>query len=287
MRIVMPMRIVMMLAAAGLVGCAPAPEDVEGGEAALSSDCRTDRVVECHQSPNDCSYAAKRCDPVPRALDRVSRTPEFPLDGAGHAVEDSLGNVLGRTAPGVTTVRLNWGQRRVLHGTAKVLAWAVRTDAGTVTGWINESAIARDLSWMPDAEGRDPGGAYTTWHVVQSDDAPYRDRTGASLKVVASCGGGMNATDYLVRDGRVNLIYNLPGYADPPLGSGTIDVYPVAARPRFRRAEAQHSLARPLYDCSSGRPVRTSKSLRFLYGHIAGAAERPGWIAEPTIAPGD
>jgi hypothetical protein len=278
---------VLCLAVASWIGCAPAPDELEGDEAALSSDCHTDRVVQCHESANDCSYAAKRCDPVPRALDRVSRTPEFPLDGGGHAVEDSLGNVVGRTAPGVTTVHLNWGQRRVLHGTSKVLAWAVHTDAGTVTGWINESAIARDLSWMPDVEGRDPGGSYSTWHVVQSNDAPYRDRTGASLKVVASCGGGMNATDYLVRNGRVNLIYNLPGYKNPPLGSGTIDVYPVAARPLFRRAQAQHSLSRPLYDCASGTPVRTSKELRFLYGHIVGAASRPGWIAEPAIAPGD
>jgi len=270
-----------------MIGCAANLDDppVEDGEEALSTDCSTTRAVTCHDSPNNCSYAAKRCDPVPRALDRVSRTQLFALAGSGHAVEDSLGNLLGRTTTG--SVHLNWGQRRTLHGTPKVLAFAAATDAGAVSGWINVDAIARDLSWMPGVEARDPGGATAAWHVVESDDAPYRDAAGASLKVVADCGFGMNATDYLARNGRVNLIFNLPGYANPPLGSGTMDVYPVAARMRFDRVESQTSIARPLFDCSSGTPRATGKSLRFLYGSIVGAASRHGWIAEPNLATGE
>jgi hypothetical protein len=272
--------------AAGCGGTTDGDADLEDTEAELSSDCATDRAVTCHDSAYNCSYPAKRCDPLPRALDRVSRTPEFPLRGSGHLVEDSLGNPIGHTAADVTAVRLNWGQRRTLHGTSKVMAFAVRTDAGTVSGWINTSAIARDLGWMPGVTARDSGSDTAVWHVVASDDAPYRDGRGASLKVVASCAAGMNATDYLARNGRVNLIYNLPGYSDPPLGSGTIDVYPVAARMRFYRAEAQHSLGRPLFDCSTGQPVRTARVLRFLYGYIDGAPARHGWIAEPSVAPG-
>ncbi len=268
------------------IGCGANLDDspIEDGEQALSTDCASTRAVVCHDSPNDCSYAAQKCDPVPRALDRGSRTSAFALAGSGHAIEDSLGNLLGRTTGG--SVHLNWGQRRTLHGTAKVLAWAAATDAGTVTGWINVSAIAHDLSWMPSAEGRDPGGATSAWHVVESNDAPYRDAAGASLKVVASCGAGMNATDYLGRNGRFNLIFNLPGYANPPLGSGTIDVYPIAARMRFERAEAQASVGRPLFDCSTGTPRATGKELRFLYGTIAGAPSRHGWVAEPNLVPG-
>ncbi|MGZ3406078.1 MAG: hypothetical protein ACXVAN_06505 [Polyangia bacterium] len=269
-----------------LFGCGATLDDspIEDAADALSTDCATARAVVCHDSPNNCSYAARRCDPVPRALDRASRTSSFALAGSGHAVEDSLGNVIGRTTGG--SVHLNWGQRRTLHGTAKVLAFAAATDAGTVSGWINVDAIAHDLSWMPSAEAPDPGGATATWHVVESNDAGYRDATGASLKVVASCGSGMNATDYLARNGRVNLIFNLPGYQNPPLGSGTIDVYPLTAAPRFLRVESQASLARPLFDCATGTPRATSKSLRFLYGSIADAPSRHGWIAEPNVAPG-
>ncbi|MDB4968387.1 MAG: hypothetical protein JWN44_4076 [Myxococcales bacterium] len=274
-----------LLTLAGCGGLADVPMDED--EAALSTDCGTTRAVTCHDSPNNCSYPAKRCDPVPRALERASRTAEFALDGQpGHVIEDSLGNPLGSVAADVTSVHLNWGQRRTLHGASKVLAWAVRTDAGTVTGWINESALRHDISWMPSAEARNPGGAYAAWHVVDSDDTPYRDAGGSSLKVVESCEAGMNATDYLARNGRINLIYNLPGYDNPKLGSGTIDVYPIAARPVFQRADSQSSLGRPLFDCSSGRPVRSGKTLRFLYGHIQGVADRHGWIAQPNVAPG-
>ena len=277
----LPLICVFLAGCAGSVG----DEPLEDAPQALSSDCSSTRAVVCHDSPYDCSYAAQACDPVPRALDRPSRTPDFPLAGSGHAVEDSLGNVLGHTTG--ASVHLNWGQRRALHGTAKVLAWAAATDAGAVTGWINVSAIAHDLSWMPSASPRDPGGAVSTWRLVTADDAPYRDEKGDSLKVVADCGSGMNATDYLTRNGHDNLIFNLPGFADPPLGSGTIDVYPVAAGLHFARAEAQASLGRPLFDCSSGTPRASGKELRFLYGAMDVAPDRHGWIAEPDLAPGD
>jgi hypothetical protein len=270
-----------------LIGCAGSDSDdalVEDAVQALSSDCATTRDVVCHESPNDCSYAAKRCDPVPRALDRASRTSSFALDGSGHAIEDSLGNLVGRTTG--RSVHLNWGQRRTLNGTAKVLAWAAATDAGVVTGWINVDALKSDLSWMPSAEAPDPGGTSSTWHIVDPDDAPYRDATGASLKVVADCGAGMNATDYLPHDGRFNLIFNLPGYQNPPLGSGSMDLYPLGAGLHFERAEAQDSIGRPLFDCATGKPRATDKTLRFLYGAMADAPGRYGWIAEPSVAPG-
>jgi hypothetical protein len=272
--------------ALGTFGCAGSADDepLEDASQALSSDCTTTRPVTCHDSANDCSYAAKECDPVPRALDRPSRTQDFPLAGSGHAIEDSLGNVLGHTTG--RSVHLNWGQRRTLHGTDKVLAWAATTDAGVFTGWINVDAIAHDLSWMPNAEAPDPGGTTSTWHVVPPDEAPYLDGKGASLKVVADCGPGMNATDYLRRNDTYNLTFNLPGYSSPPLGSGTIDVYPFAANLRFARAEAQDSIGRPLFDCSSGSPRATGKELRFLYGAMDVAPDRHGWIAEPDVAPG-
>jgi hypothetical protein len=173
----------------------------------------------------------------------------------------------------------------VLHGTKKVLAFAVATDVGARTGWINESAIGRDLSFMPTVRGRDPGGSFSTWHLVPADNSPYLDSTGSSLKVVKTCGSGRNATDYLSRNGHANLIFNLPGHS-PPLGSGTIDSYPNDTRMIFRRAQRQASIARPLYSCASGRPVKVSRTLRFLYGRMEGASTRFGWIAMPNVRPG-
>ena len=259
-------------------------EDGEVAEDTLAASCSTPRQKICHGSDNNCSYPeAMECDPVPRALDRVGRTSEFPINGTGHVLENSLGEVLGVvTEP---TTKLNFGQRRVLHGTGKVLAFAVETSNGTRTGWINESAIGRDLSFMPTVRGRNPGGSFSDWHIVPSDNTPYLDANGNSLKVVRTCGSGRNATDYLSRNGHVNLIFNLPGH-NPPLGSGTIDSYPNTTRIRFHRAQAQHSIARPLYSCASGSPVKVSQTLSFLYGRVEGASLRYGWMAQPNLRPG-
>jgi hypothetical protein len=260
-----------------------AEDGVDGVDAAAAS-CSAVRRIVCHESANNCSYPeARECDPLPRALDRVSRTNLFPIAGTGHVLEDSLGEVIGVVTDSST--RLNFGQRRILNGTRKVLAFAVGTTVGGRSGWINESAIARDLSFMPTVRGRDPGGSSSTWHIVVSDNSPYLDSNGQSLKVVRSCAAGRNATDYLGRNGHVNLIFNLPGYS-PALGSGTIDSYPNDRRIVFHRAQAQHSLDRPLFSCASGSPVRTGRTLSFLYGTVEGASLRFGWMAMPNLRPG-
>ncbi len=258
-------------------------EDDVAGAAAAS--CAAPRTIHCHESQNNCTYPeAKECDPLPRALDRVSRTSSFPISDSGHVLENGLGEVLGVVT--ATSTRLNWGQRRNINSTTKVMAFAVATTAGVRSGWINQSAIGRDLSFMPTVRGRDPGGSYSTWHIVPSDNTPYLDSTGQSLKVVKTCGSGRNATDYLGRNGHANLIFNLPGY-NPALGSGTMDTYPVDRRILFRRAQAQHSIARPLYSCASGSPVKVNRTLSFLYGYIEGASLRHGWIAQPNLRPGE
>jgi len=259
-------------------------EDIAGDFDELAASCAKARTIHCHESQNNCTYPeARQCDPLPRALDRVSRTSSFPINGTGHVLENSLGEVLGVVT--ATSTRLNFGQRRVLHGTGKVMAFAVATTVGVRSGWINESAIGRDLSFMETVRGRDPGGDYSRWHIVASDNSPYLDSNGNSLKVVRTCGSGRNATDYLSRNGHVNLIFNLPGY-NPALGSGTIDTYPNTTGIRFNRAQAQHSLDRPLYSCATGSPVKTSRTLSFLYGYVEGASVRHGWMAQPNLRPG-
>jgi len=113
---------------------------------------------------------------------------------------------------------------------------------------------------------------------------------GGSYGLVGESGCGKStsalaAIRYLPRNGRVNLIFNLPGYSNPALGSGTMDVFPVASRALFHRADAQHSIERTFWSCASGRPVKTSRTLRFLYGYVE--PSRHGWVAEAAVAPGD
>jgi hypothetical protein len=249
-----------------------------------AGSCSLPRTRVCHVTDNNCSYpGARRCDPLPRAFDRAGGSMYFPIAGTGHVLEDSTGAVIGTVT--ATSTRLNFGQRRLLHGTKKVLAFAVATTSGVRTGWINESAIGGDLSWMPNVHGRAPGGTFSEWHIAPSDNAPYLDGDGDSLKVVRTCGSGRNATDYLSRNGHANLIFNLPGH-DPALGSGTIDSYPNDQRIVFERAQDQHSIERPLYSCRTGSPVKTSRTLRFVYGRVRGASTRYGWIALPNLRPG-
>jgi hypothetical protein len=260
-----------------------APGDLEDGttdpeaEPIAASSCAIARDQVCHLTDNNCSYpGARHCDPLPRAFDRAGGSMYFPIRGSGHVLEDSLGEVIGTVTD--TETRLNFGQRRRLHGTEKVLAFAVATTAGTRTGWINESAIGRDLSWMPTVHGHDPGGDFSTWRIVPADNTPYED-----LKVVDDCGPGRNATDYLNRNGHTNVIFNLPGH-EPPLGSGTIDSYPNDRAIHFHRARNQASIARPLYSCRTGSPVRVSRTLRFVYRYVEDG--RFGWMALPDLAPG-
>ena len=260
-------------------------EDGEPEAGAAAASCAQPRTIHCHETDNNCTYPeARQCDPVPRALDRVSRTTSFPINGTGHVLENGLGEVLGVVT--ATSTRLNWGQRRNINSTTKVMAFAVATTAGVRSGWINQSAIGRDLSFMPTVRGRDPGGSYSTWHIVPSDNSPYLDSNGNSLKVVRTCGSGRNATDYLNRNGHINLVYNLPGY-NPALGAGTIDTYPNDRRILFRRAQSQLSIKRPLYSCASGSPVKTDRTLSFLYGYVEGASLRHGWMAQPNLRPGE
>ena len=160
-----------------------------------------------------------------------------------------LGHTTGKS------VHLNWGQRRTLHGTAKVLAWAAAVDTGVVTGWINVDAIAHDLSWMADAtrarsRRHDLGVARRP-----AERSAVSRQQGRVLEGRRRLRPGMNATDYLRRNDTFNLTFNLPGYSSPPLSSGTIDVYPFAANLGFARAEAR----------GRDRPP----ALRLLDGHAA------------------
>ena len=50
----------------------------------------------------------------------------------------------------------------------------------------------------------------------------------------------------------------------------------------FKRAQIQHSVSMPLYDCSSGSAVKVSRTLDFLYGYVQSG--HYGWIAMPNLS---
>jgi hypothetical protein len=68
----------------------------------------------------------------------------------------------------------------------------------------------------------------------------------------------------------------------PGKGSPTKAVYPNTTGLNFKRAQVQHSVSMPLYDCSSGSAVRVSRTLDFLYGYVQSG--HWGWIAMPHLS---
>ena len=132
-----------------------------------------------------------------------------------------------------------------------------------------------------------PAATRSTWHLVASDDAPYRDATGASLKVRRRLRPG-HERDRLpgAQRPRSTSSSTCPATPDPPLGSGTMDVYPVAARPRLlpRRVAA---LARsPAVRLLDGHAARDRRRRCASSTAPSRGARRHGWIAEPDVAPG-
>lgn len=176
------------------------------------------------------------------------------------------------------SVRLNYGQRKVIGGDAHVYAFAVEIESGAgASGWIVQSAVEGDVESMPTVSAEDPGkGDYEAPFVVTGGDpAAFGD-----LKVDPDFDGSHEAaSDYLRRDDDVvNLLYNLPG-----VGGVATDTLPLGVR--FHRSRGVASVERPLYHPGSREIVRT---MRFVYGHIG---TRWGWIAydalteEPAATP--
>jgi hypothetical protein len=130
------------------------------------------------------------------------------------------------------------------------------------------------MNWLTEnyRPAPDPGGTYSDWYIVPSNNAPYEN-----LHVTSDCPANNMAVHYLGRDGRINLITNLPGK-----GSPTKAVYPNTTGLNFKRAQVQHSVSMPLYDCSSGSAVRVAATLDFLYGYVQSG--HWGWIAMPNLS---
>ncbi|HYO59067.1 hypothetical protein [Archangium sp.] len=250
----------------------------------------------CNDSAYNCYvYPKYVCDSV-RLTNRNTCGEYFNLNPGNWPMWDSSGNLLGYTA--TSSIRVNTGIRAV-DGTAtlgRLMAWSVPLTNGTTrTGWLDTNAMAESTTGNYDTQPPNPGGSISLWHVVPSDNTPYLDRTGASLKVNPTCpAGGQNATDYLARNGSMNIIYNLPG---TDYGSPTEGVYPNNTNITFYRYyPSVTSVDRDLWDCSSGSPVLSTVKLKFIYGYmhekhvsrtgVTVIKTRRGWVALPNLAAG-
>jgi hypothetical protein len=254
----------------------------------LSNGGCTDNAYNCYVYPK---YV---CDSV-RLTNRNTCGEYFNLNPGNWPMYDSSGNLLGYTA--TSSIRVNTGIRAV-DGTAtlgRLMAWSVPLTNGiTRTGWLDTNAMAESTTGNYDTQPPNPGGSISLWHVVPSNNAPYLDTNGNSLKVNPTCVSGQNATDYLARNGSMNLLYNLPG---TDYGSPTSGVYPNDTSITFYRYyPSVVSVDRDLWDCSSGSPVLSSVKLKFLYGYmyekhvsrtgVTVIKTRRGWVAYPNLASG-
>jgi len=254
----------------------PAPTRDNGG-------C-SDTAFNCYVSPR------KTCDGA-RLLNRATCQESFPLRAGAWTLFDSTGAPIGAVTS--SSVQIQTGVRAVGSNLGMVLAFATPTDHGVRSGWLSTDALAGPTYGNYDTQPANPGGDVSMWHSVTSNNAPYLDATGRSLKVRETCGEGRNATDYLGRNGTFNMTYNLPGTS---YGSVTVGVRPSTVAYNFYRYTRVQSVERPLWSCASGSPVLTSTRLKFLYGrmyerHIDRAGQpvvisRRGWVALPNLASG-
>ena len=244
-----------------------------------SAACGTGSAgVDTYNSPNNCELGGMKCDPRPRLCNRNSKTYWFTAI-APLSVYDNHGALLGNVTTG-TKLRINLGTRRTLsniHPNYMVMGFSVPTSNGAISGWVRpdllDAGYTNIMNWI-GANYRpapDPGGTYSNWYIIPSNNAPYE-----GLHVTNDCPAGNMAVHYLGRNGRINLITNLPGK-----GSPTKAVYPNTTRLNFKRAQVQHSVSMPLYNCSSGTAVRVSATLDFVYGYVDSG--HFGWIALPNL----
>lgn len=248
----------------------------------------------CTDSAYNCYvYPKYVCDST-RLTNRTTCGEYFNLNPGSWTLYDSSGNALGVITD--TKVRVNTGIRAV-DGAAtlgRLMAWAVPTTTGARSGWLDTQAMAESTTGNYDTQPPNPGGDISLWHVVPSNNAPFLDKNGDSLKVNPTCVSGQNATDYLARNGNMNILYNIPG---TDYGSPTEGVYANNTNITFYRYyPSVTSVDRPLWDCSSGSPVKTSVQLKFLYGYmyekhvsrtgVTVIKTRRGWVAYANLAPG-
>ncbi len=238
--------------------------DLADDEGVIVSDVR---VADCDgpfncRLPNGSSANANRYDNPRTGSDHWDIR-------AGSGLYDGLGNLRGTIRD--ASVKINFGQRKVINGRTFVYAFAViLSGGGGASGWMLQSAVLdAGIRSMPTVNARNPGqGSYETdWVVTGGNPDLYGE-----LKVAPNITEGhVAASDYVVRAGNVvNVLYSLPG-----MGGVASDTLPLGVV--FHRSHSVAEVQIALY-----LPARSTvvAHMTFIYGHVSG---RFGWIARDAL----
>ncbi len=240
------------------------PDDEPGagsGTATLAQEVRA--RVRCQFSRFNCSLPNANGN---RVINAMRGDEWWPVHGRP-SLRNGAGHVRGVLAR--SSVKINFGQRRVMHGRRYLYAFATYITGvrSSVSGWILESSIVHHntIGRMPTYRAPNPG---------QGDRASYRI-AGATLSwghdTFSWLPGHGWAEHYVTRAGNVvNLCYNVPG-----VGGVATDTVPIGAT--FHRSNGVRAIELPLYHLGSRTVVRR---MTFYYGHVGG---RFGWIARAAL----
>ena len=255
------------LAPLSLLACGCLAGELSGPDEEPLDELETFATKTCDRSKYNCKLPAAPIDRN-RIFNHATGSYDWPIASGAH-LRDGLGNVRGVVAS--QAVKINYGLRKTLAGTAHVYAWAAPLSSGiAASGWVRETALVHGpISRMQTVSLPDPGsGDYDAiWTVTGGNPASF-----GALKVLPGySGGGVKATDYLTRPGNViNLCYNLPG-----MGGVAIDTFPVNVP--FRRSRGVSQLDIAIYPPGS---AKAAGAMSFVYGHVGG---RYGWIARDAL----
>lgn len=250
-----------------ITGCAAEQGDLvefADEEGVITSDLR---VTEC-DGPFNCRLPNPRSDNANRYDNPRTGSDHWDIR-AGSGLYDGLGNLRGTIRD--ASVKINFGQRKVINGRTYVYAFSVGLTSGTgASGWMLQSAVLdANIRSMPTVNARNPGqGSYETdWEITGGNPALYGD-----LKVRPNITeSNVAATDYLRRAGNVvNVLYSLPG-----MGGVATDTLPLGVV--FHRSHGVQEVDIALYH--PGRSTVVGH-MTFIYGHVSG---RFGWIARDAL----
>ncbi|HET8654015.1 MAG TPA: hypothetical protein VFL93_00680 [Longimicrobiaceae bacterium] len=191
----------------------------------------------------------------------------------GTILYDGMGTA--RSTVTSTQVRINYGQRKQLpDGTTVVYVWDATTTDGHASGWIPESDVTEDLSFMETVNDADPGqGDYPRAIKLTGGSAQLRAYYDQMVFCEDERPCGPVPNHYMLRPGNVvNVLYSLPGS-----GGVSNDTYLVDGRAvTFHRARGVPLLSIPYYDKDTPAGSPAVGEMAFMYGHVG---DRYGWVA--------
>jgi hypothetical protein len=252
----------------------------------VEPDCNTRYAISAY----NCGVRKRDCDGQ-RLTNRNAAWTEsreyhpVALNGY-HNIKDGGGGHMGWL--NTTRVRINYGQAKNINNVQHFYVWAVSTDVGSRSGWLDYRAFsdwACLSTYFHERNHHTPAnGAEQAYTLVPANNAAWLDAYGNALNIQASqpCSGSeANVTHYLARPGNlVNLSWVIPGF---DLGTFSNETVRNDQNVPFYRYTSIGAISIPLYYCMNGSASQgqnSGRTLSFYYGRIGGVR---GWMATPNL----